>query len=272
MVEREHGKLSIMEQCMLLGVSHSGLYYVPVCESERNLAIMKAIDRIHTDYPYYGFRRMQIALQEYDIYIGKKLVIRLMKLMGIHAIYPKPKTTVLSKEHKVYPYLLRGIKIESVNQVWETDITYIAMEKGYMYMTAVIDVYSRMILSWQISNTMESTWCRETVEMAIEKYGCPTIFNTDQGSQYTSTGFVSYLLGNQIQISMDGRGRATDNIYIERFWRSMKQEKIYLTAYETGAELYAGLQEYVRFYNEKRPHQSLEYQCPAKIYKEQLRI
>jgi putative transposase len=261
-----------MEQCILLSISHSGFYYIPATESERNLAMMKIIDQLHTQYPFYGFRRIKIALQGYGFVVGKKLIIRLMKLMNIHTIYPKPKTTVASAEHTVYPYLLRGLKIEQVNQVWETDITYIAMAKGYMYLSAVMDVYSRMVLSWQISNTMEAAWCKEIVEVAIKNYGCPMIFNTDQGSQYTSSIFVDYLQENHIQISMDGQGRATDNIYIERFWRSVKQEKIYLAAYETGSELYAGLHEYIRFYNEKRPHQSLDYQCPAKIYKENLRI
>jgi putative transposase len=272
MVEAKHKKLSITAQCKLLSVSHSGFYYVPAQESENNLSIMKAIDRIHTDYPFYGFRRIQIALKDYGIFVGKKLIIRLMKLMAIHTFYPKPRTTVRSSEHTVYPYLLRDLKIENVNQVWEMDITYIAMEKGFMYLAAVIDVYSRLVLSWKISNTMESVWCKEIVEEAIEKYGCPLIFNTDQGSQFTSAIFTTYLLEKHIQISMDGRGRATDNIYIERFWRSVKQEKIYLNAYQTGLELYAGLLDYVTFYNTKRPHQSLGYQCPEKFYKENLKI
>jgi putative transposase len=272
MVEREHKKLSISEQCILLSISHSGLYYVPCRESERNLAIMNAIDRIHTQYPFYGFRRIKIALQDYGFYVGKKLIIRLMKLMAIHTIYPKPKTTVPSPENKVYPYLLRGLTIDKINQVWEMDITYIAVKQGFMYLAAVIDVYSRMILSWQISNTMEALWCKEVAEQAVEKYGCPQIFNTDQGSQFTSSEFTNYLLENQIQISMDGRGRATDDIYIERFWRSVKQEKIYLNAYENGAELYAGLMEYMVFYNEIRPHQSLDYQIPAIFYKKNCAI
>jgi putative transposase len=270
MVERKHKKLSIMEQCLLLSISHSGFYYISSCESERNLQIMNAIDRIHTLYPFYGFRRIKIALQDYGFNVGKKLILRLMKLMTIHTIYPKPKTTIPSPKHTVYPYLLRGLKIEKVNYVWEIDITYIPMAKGFMYLAAVIDVYSRMILNWQISNTMEADWCKEIVEVAIEKYGCPTIFNTDQGSQFTSHIFTGYLLENNIQVSMDGRGRASDNIYIERFWRTVKQEKIYLNAYRTGAELHTGLQEYIQFYNEKRPHQSLQYQCPETFYKNNL--
>jgi putative transposase len=204
MVEEHHKKLSITSQCELLSVSNSGFYYVSVKESEYNLSIMKAIDRIHTDYPFYGFRRIKIGLEDYGIFIGKKLVIRLMKLMAIHTFYPQPRTTVPSSEHTVYPYLLRELKIERSNQVWEMDITYIAMTKGFMYLSAVIDVYSRFVLSWKISNTMETFWCKEIVEDAIEKYGRPEIFNTDQGSQFTSNIFTSYLLEKHVQISMDG--------------------------------------------------------------------
>lgn len=259
-----------MEQCNLLSISHSGYYYTPSPASERNLSIMQAIDKIHTLYPFYGFRRICKELENYGFFIGKKLVIRLMKLMAIHTVYPKPQTTVSNPEHKVYPYLLRGLTINKVNHVWEMDITYIAMRHGFMYLSAVIDVYSRMVLSWQISNTMEAIWCREVVEAAITQYGCPQIFNTDQGSQFTSHVFVNYLLENNIQVSMDGRGRATDNIYIERLWRSVKQEKIYLNAYETGTELYAGLKEYFAFYNNRRPHQSLDYKYPVNIFHEKV--
>jgi len=267
MVELANKNISITEQCMLLNVSRSGFYYVAATESERNLSIMNAIDRIHTAYPFYGFRRIQKELEDYGFFVGKKLVIRLMKLMAIHTIYPKPKTTIASPEHTVYPYLLRSMTIDKPNQVWEMDITYIAVRKGFMYLVAIIDVFSRMVMSWQISNTMEASWCKEIVEEAIEKYGCPQIFNTDQGSQFTSNLFVNFLLEHRIQISMDGRGRATDNIYIERFWRSLKQEKIYLNAFENGVELYSGIKEYCMFYNTKRRHQSLDYQCPINIYK-----
>jgi putative transposase len=270
MVKLGYKKLNITEQCSLLSISHSGFYYKKALETERNLLIMSVIDKIHTEYPFYGFRRIRIELREYGFNVGKKLIIRLMRLMAIHTIYPKPKTTVPCSENKVYPYLLRGLTIEKVNHVWEMDITYIPMKHGFMYLAAVIDVHSRMILSWQISNTMEAEWCREIVEQAIEKYGSPQIFNTDQGSQFTSVLFTGYLLENKIQISMDGCGRATDDIYIERFWRSIKQEKIYLNAYETGKELYVGVRDYIVFYNSKRPHQSLDYQVPEKFYKKSL--
>lgn len=267
MVEIRHKRLSIMEQCVLLSISHSGYYYTPVAESERNLSIMKVIDKIHTEYPFYGFRRIRKELENHGFFIGKKLVIRLMKLMSIHTVYPKPKTTVPSSEHTVYPCLLRDLAIEKVNRVWEMDITYIAMEKGFMYLLAIMDVYSRYVLHRDISNTMEASWCKDIVEQAIVKNGTPEIFNTDQGSQFTGELFTSYLLANKIKISMDGRGRATDNIYTERLWRSVKQEKIYLNAYETGYELYRGLKVYFDFYNRKRPHQSLDYACPLTIYK-----
>jgi putative transposase len=271
MVEEGHLNLSIVQQCRLLGISHSGYYYVPATESTRNLQIMQAIDKIHLDYPFYGFRRIQVALREYGFDVGKKLIIRLMKLMAIDTIYPKSKTTIQSPTNTVYPYLLRGLEINRCNQVWEMDITYISMAKGFMYLSAIIDVNSRYVLSWDISNTMEAVWCRDIVAQAIAQHGTPEIFNTDQGSQFTSDIFTSYLLDNKIKISMDGHGRATDNIYIERLWRSVKQEKIYLNAYETGSELYRGLKTYFEFYNKKRPHQSLDYLCPLSVYKENLK-
>jgi putative transposase len=267
MVKSNHSELSIVEQCLLLSISHSGFYYVCAGESTRNLEIMKLIDKIHLECPFYGFRRIRAVLRNYGYNVGKKLIIRLMKLMAIETIYPKPKTTISAPEHKVYPYLLRGLRIDHCNHVWEMDITYIAMKQGFMYLAAVIDVFSRKILSWSISNTMEATWCKEIVANAIAKHGSPKIFNTDQGSQFSSEIFVSCLLENQIQPSMDGRGRATDDIYIERFWRSIKQEKIYLNAYETGAELNAGVKEYIKFYNTERVHQSLDYQTPESVYK-----
>jgi putative transposase len=272
MVERSHKKMSITEQCVLLSISHSVFYYISATESERNLSIMNAIDKIHTAYPFYGFRRIRKELENYGFFVGKKLIIRLMNLMAIHTLYLKAKTTVPNIEHAVYPCLLRVLTIDKINQVWQMDITYISVKHGFMYLAAIIDVCSRMILGRQISNTMEAPWCRETVENAVAKCGCPQIFNTDRGSQFTSREFTGYLPDNKIQVSMDGRGRVTDNICIERFWRSVKQEKIYLNAYETGSELYAGLCDYMKFYNEKRPHQSLDYKCPANYYKKVVRL
>jgi putative transposase len=230
------------------------------------MEIMKTIDRIHTCYPFYGFRRIRNELRNYGFNIGKKLVIRLMKLMAIEVVYPKQNTSKPNSADKVYPYLLRGLTIERSNQVWEMDITYIGMSHGFMYLAAIIDVHSRMVVGWDISNTMEAGWCKEIVAEAIAKYGAPEIFNTDQGCQFTSRVFTGYLLANNVKISMDGRGRAKDNIFIERLWRSVKQENIYLNAYENGNELYAGLKEYFNFYNTKRGHQSLDYKCPVELY------
>jgi len=268
MIEKCNKKISIVQQCELLEISRSGFYYEKSGEKSRNLEIMKLIDRIHTSYPFYGFRRIRQELRNYNFNVSKKLIIRLMKLMGIDVIYPKPNTSKPNPDHKIYPYLLRGLTIGRCNQVWEMDITYIPMEKGYMYLAAIIDVYSRMVVHWDISNTMDSVWCKEIVANGISKYGLPEIFNTDQGSQFTSHVFSSFLLENNIKVSMDGRGRAIDNIFIERLWRSVKQENVYLNVYENGQELYAGLTNYFDFYNNKRPHQSLEYKYPANFYKD----
>jgi putative transposase len=226
---------------------------------------MKAIDRIHTCYPFYGFRRIRNELRRHHISVGKKLVIRLMKLMAIDVIYPKPNTSRPAIGNRIYPYLLRGLKVKRSHQVWAMDITYIAMPHGFMYLAAIIDVYSRYVVHWDISNTMEAGWCKEIVASAIARHGAPEIFNTDQGSQFTSALFTTYLLDNGIKVSMDGRGRAIDNVYIERLWRSVKQENIYLNAYETGHDVYAGLKNYFDFYNHKRCHQSLDYKCPVEL-------
>jgi putative transposase len=266
MVSTEEKRLSIVRQCELLDISRSGFYYEHRGISKHHLDIMKAIDKIHTEYPFYGFRRIRNELRSYGISIGKKLVIKLMKLMAIDVIYPKPNTSLPDLWNKVYPYLLRDLKVDRCNQVWEMDITYIPMSHGFMYLAAIIDVHSRFVVHWDISNTMESGWCKEIVASAIAGHGAPEIFNTDHGSQFTSSLFASYLLDNSIKVSMNGRGRATDNIFIERLWRSVKQEKIYLNAYENGQEVYVGLQEYFDYYNHKRCHQSLDYKCPVELY------
>jgi len=271
MVNTKDKKLSIARQCELLNISRSGFYYEPCGVSKRHFEVMSAIDRIHTAYPFYGFRRIRNELRRHNIFIGKKLVIRLMKLMSIDIIYPKPNTSRPDIGNKIYPYLLRGLKVERRNQVWEMDITYISMPRGFMYLTAIIDVYSRFVVHWDISNTMEAGWCKEVVASAIARHGTPEIFNTDQGSQFTSSLFTTYLLDNRIKVSMDGRGRATDNVYIERLWRSVKQENIYLNAYEDGQDLYAGLKKYFEYYNNRRCHQSLDYKCPVTLYEKNLK-
>jgi len=190
----------------------------------------------------------------------------MMKLMSIDVVYPKPNTSLANPENKIYPYLLKGLKVERSNQVWAMDITYVSMSHGFMYLAAIIDLHSRYVVHWDISNTMEAGWCKGIVASAIAKYGAPEIFNTDQGSQFTSSLFTVYLLDNSIKVSMDGRGRAIDNVFIERLWRSVKQENIYLNAYETGKEVYEGLKTYFDFYNQRRSHQSLDYKCPVELY------
>jgi putative transposase len=266
MVNPTEKRLSIARQCELLHISRSGFYYEHRGVSNRHLEIMKAIDRIHTSYPFYGFRRIRNELRRYHIFIGKKLVTRLMKMMAIEVIYPRPNTSLPDAGNKIYPYLLRGLKVERSHQVWAMDITYIAMSHGFMYLAAIIDVHSRFVVGWDISNTIEAGWCKEIVASAITRHGAPEIFNTDQGSQFTSALFTTYLLDNNIRVSMDGRGRAIDNVFIERLWRSVKQENIYLNAYETGKELFTGLKDYFDYYNHRRGHQSLDYRCPVELF------
>jgi len=226
---------------------------------------MKLIDRQYTKTPFYGSRRMRNHLRRADYKINRKRVQRLMRLMGLEAIYPKPRTSIPNKAHKIYPYLLRDVNIEHINQVWSADITYIPITGGFMYLVAVIDWYSRYVLSWRLSNTMGVNFCLEALEDALQ-IATPNIFNTDQGSQFTSLDFTGRLKEADIKISMDGRGRAFDNIFIERLWRSVKYEDIYLKDYQTVLELYNGLREYFRFYNSERPHQALGGIPPEMIY------
>jgi putative transposase len=226
---------------------------------------MRSIDEIYTEFPFYGSRRMVIELQRRSFHVNRKRVQRLMRLMGIEAIYPKPNLSRRNQEHKVYPYLLRNILIDRPNKVWSTDITYIPMQDGFMYLTAIIDWYSRYIISWRLSNTMDNDFCIEALEDALNQE-IPDIFNTDQGAQFTSSKFTKCLIDAAVKISMDGKGRALDNIFIERFWRSVKYENIYLKDYQNGKELYNGLEEYFLFYNTQRPHQSLGYQIPKDIH------
>ena len=257
-------------QCALLGLSRSGYYYVPVGESEQNLLLMRLLDEQYLLTPFYGQRRMQWRLGQQGHAVNLKRVGRLMRLMGLETLYPKPNLSKPCPGHKVYPYLLRGVSVERVDQVWSTDITYIPMERGFLYLVAVIDWYSRYVLSWRLSNSLEAGFCVEALEQALEG-GKPQIFNTDQGSQFTSEAFTGVLLGAQVQISMDGRGRALDNIFVERLWRTVKYEYVYLQAAQDGQQLWEGLDGYFRFYNHERPHQSLGYQTPAQVYFSQMR-
>ena len=266
MIESNHPQLSIVEQCDLLTIHRSSLYYKPLPESEMNLNIMNILDKQYFKTPFYGVLRLTAMLNNKGFHVNDKRVRRLMKLMHWRTIYREPHTTISKKSDYKYPYLLKGLKIEKLNQVWAMDITYIPMRHGFMYLSAIIDLHSRFVVNWSISNSMTSEWCAEVLQAAIQKYGKPQIFNTDQGSQFTSDVFIDLLKSNDIQISMDGKGRALDNIFIERLWKSVKYENIYLNVYESGLDLYRGLNEYFEFYNNERLHQTLNYETPASRY------
>lgn len=258
--------MSLEKQCELLGLSRSSYYYQPCGESAENLALMRVIDKLYTKYPFYGARRLVANLPVDYHPISLKRVRRLMKLMGIEAIYPKPNLSRPDSEHKIFPYLLRGKKIEKVNQVWSTDITYVPMEQGFLYLCAIVDWYSRYILSWEISNTLTTDFCLKALNDALKTGQKPDIFNTDQGSQFTSNEFTKTLIEKEILVSMDGKGRALDNIFIERFWRTIKYEHIYLKEYKDGGTLFKGLLSYIQFYNTERKHQSLLYLTPKQVF------
>jgi putative transposase len=258
--------LSISAQCQLLTLTRSGFYYIPTGESEENLAIMRELDEQYFSTPFYGVLRLTALLILAGFKVNKKRVRRLMKLMNWQTIYREPHTTISDKTHYKYPYLLRGLKIERCNQVWAMDITYIPMKTGFMYLTAIIDLHSRYVVQWSLSNSMSAEWCTEVLQEAINNHGIPEIFNTDQGSQFTSEVFINTLIDKGIKISMDGKGRALDNIFIERLWRSVKYENVYLNAYENGLSLWKGLDQYFQFYNHERLHQSLNYHTPKQKY------
>lgn len=267
LVEPDHPELSIRRQCDLLDLNRASYYYVPATESALNLELMRLLDEQYMRTPFYGWPRMTIYLQNQGYDINHKRVQRLMQKMGIQAIYPKRNLSQAKREHKVYPYLLGGVAITRPNQVWSTDITYIPMRTGFMYLVAVMDWYSRYVLSWQLSNTLESTFCLEALHQALAQ-GRPEIFNTDQGSQFTATAFTGVLEAAAVRISMDSKGRAFDNIFTERLWRTVKYEDVYLNQYETVPLLFRGLDSYFAFYNQERPHQSLRYQTPALVYRD----
>lgn len=266
MIEPENPDLSISKQCRLLDIKRSTYYYKPAPIKDKHFELMKYIDRLYLKYPTFGTRRMTTWLRREGYIVGRKRVRRLMRIMGLRAIYPRQRTTIANMAHKKYPYLLRDLVIDRPNQVWATDITYIPMRRGFMYLVAVIDWYSRKVLSWRISNTLEPDFCIDALQEALRCHGKPAIFNTDQGSQFTSNAFISVLKKAQIRISMDGKGRWIDNVFIERLWRSVKYEDIYLKSYETGKDLREGLKEYFRFFNEDRYHQSLDDKTPDEVY------
>jgi putative transposase len=259
--------MSIQRQCELLGLARSTLYYTPARESEENLALMRLIDEEYLRRPFRGSRGMTDWLRKQGHWVNRKRVQRLMGVMGIEAVYPKRRTSRSVPGHKVYPYLLRDVSITHANQVWSSDITYIPLPRGFMYLVAVMDSSSRYVLSWRLSNSMETRFCLEALEAALAE-GQPEIFNTDQGAQFTSPAFTSRLESQGIAISMDGRGRALDNVFIERLWQSVKYEEVYLKEYETVDELYEGLLAYFRFYNQERGHQSLGNRTPCSVYRE----
>lgn len=257
--------LSISEQCSLIELPRSSYYYDPLAITEEELEIMKRLDKIYTDYPFYGYRKMTFELRNQGLIYNHKRILRLMQVMGIQALIPKRNLSKPSKDHLIFPYLLRNVNITKTNQVWSTDITYIPIYKGFAYLVAVMDWFSKYVLSWEISNTLDVHFCLNALEKAL-RFGKPEIFNTDQGSQFTSQRFVQMVLGNNIKLSMDSKGRALDNIFIERLWRSLKYEDIYLKEYRSYQELFTGLNKYFNFYNNKRTHQSLKYKTPADIY------
>ncbi|MCP4996903.1 MAG: IS3 family transposase [Gammaproteobacteria bacterium] len=265
MIVNPNSSLSIRSQCSLLGLNRSSYYYQPQGESLENLEYMRIIDEQYLRTSYFGYRKMTDWMVRQGHSVNYKRIQRLMQLMGLQGTVPGPHTSKPHPQHKIYPYLLRGMKIHEPNLVWSTDLTYIPMAVGFMYLTAVIDWYSRYVLSWELSNTMDYLPCRDALESALGR-GEPVIFNTDQGSQFTSKEFTQVLLDRQILISMDGRGRALDNVFIERLWRSVKYENIYLNDYQSVPDLYKGLSEYFDQYNHERPHQALDGATPAEVH------
>ncbi len=265
MVDRRHPSLSVVLQCKLLGISRSGLYYQPVGISQEDLTLMKLIDCQYLVTPFYGACRMSAWLKKQGHQVNRKRVRRLMLIMGLKAIYRRPRTSKPAPGHKIYPYLLSDMEITQPNQVWSADITYIPMARGFLYLVAIIDWYSRYVLSWRLSNTMDSVFCIEALKDALRK-GRPDIFNTDQGAQFTDEAFTGLLLQHGIRVSMDGKGRYNDNLFIERLWRTVKYEEVYLKAYQNGRDARVGIGDYFRFYNLERPHQALSYLTPAEVF------
>jgi putative transposase len=267
LIEPGHPDLSIVRQCQLVSISRSGFYHRPVGETAEALALMRVIDAQFLETPWYGSRQMARHLQREGHAVGRKRMRRLMAVMGLVPIYQRPRTTVPNPEHRVYPYLLRDLIIDRPNQVWCADITYIPMRRGFLYLVAVMDWATRKVLAWRVSNTMDTAFCIEALEEALVRHGRPGIFNTDQGSQFTSPRFTDVLKDAGVRISMDGRGRWMDNVFIERLWRSLKYECVYLHAFETGSELRAGLTRWISYYNTRRPHSALAGRTPDEAYR-----
>jgi putative transposase len=265
MIDRGHG-LPLARQAKLLKLSRSSLYYEPLPVPAAELAIMRRIDALHLDYPFAGSRMLRDLLRSEGVVIGRERVATLMRRMGIAALYRRPNTSKPAPGHKIHPYLLRGLAVERPNQVWAMDITYIPMARGFVYLAAVVDWFSRRVLAWRLSVTLEAEFCLEAVEEALARHGRPEIFNTDQGSQFTSEAFTALLLKHAIAISMDGRGAWRDNVFVERLWRTVKYEEVYLRAYDSVGEARASLGRYLDFYNRNRPHSSLDARRPDRAY------
>lgn len=268
MLDRDHPRLSIRGQCRLLGLARSGVYRPAPANDNEDLALMRRIDTLFMAWPFLGSRRMTLMLRAEGITINRKRVQRLMRRMGIAALGPKPKTTKLAPGHKIFPYLLRDVVIDRPNQVWAADITYLPVGRGFLYLVAILDWASRAVLAWRLSNTMDTAFCLDALDEALARCGTPEIFNTDQGSQFTSAAFTGRLAGAGIRISMDGRGRWMDNVFIERLWRSLKYEDVYLKGYADGHEARAGIAAWISFYNGRRPHQALAGQTPMTVWRE----
>lgn len=266
MIESDHPMLSLRRQCQLLNLNRATFYWRPASESSLNLALMRLIDREYTRAPFYGYRRMTARLNNAHGYaVNPKRVARLMAKMGLQAVYPRPRTSLPDAQHRKYPYLLRDLAIDRPNQVWAADITYVPLPQGFMYLVAILDWFSRFVLAWRLSNTLDGAFCRDALRRALRN-GQPDIFNTDQGVQFTAQAFVGELEAARIRVSMDGRGRFVDNIFVERLWRTVKYEDIYLKGYESVPALSAGLDDYFQLYNYERPHQSLGYRTPADVH------
>ncbi|NDG27473.1 MAG: IS3 family transposase [Proteobacteria bacterium] len=265
MIEASHTELSVVRQCQLLNVNRSTWYYQPVPISAEELAIMKRLDELYTAHPFLGARKLTYLLTQEGYGVNHKRVSRLMREMGLEAIYPKPKTSITAPENKIYPYLLRNVSIVTPDQVWATDITYIRMHQGFIYLSAILDWFSRYIIAWGISISMDLEFCLDVLGQALA-LGTPNVFNTDQGSQYTSPQHTGMLETAGIEVSMDGRGRYLDNIFTERLWRTIKYEEVYLKDYESIQEARSSLKAYIQFYNLERPHQALGYQTPYQVY------
>ncbi len=265
MIDTNHPTLSVRRQCDLVGLNRATFYYQAASETPLNLRLMRLIDEEYLRAPFYGYRKMTVRLNRLGHTVNRKRVARLMGIMGLHAVYPRPRTSIPDHQHKKYPYLLRGLTITRPNQVWAADITYVPMPTGFMYLVAVMDWFSRFVLAWQLSNTLDGLFCLEALRLARQQ-GRPAIFNTDQGVQFTALSFTGELENANIRVSMDGRGRAFDNIFIERLWRSVKYEDLYIKEYPTVPALDTGLRNYFQLYNYERPHQSLAYRTPADIH------